>query len=495
MVVIGAGAAGLTAALALVGQGRPVTVVERDPSVVGGISRTMEFMGCRFDVGPQRLPAGRGDDEVGRLVALVLGGEGAELLRRRSTERMLCAGKFFAGALTWSDLLRQLGPVEAGRCLASYGQARMQAVAEPRSFEEAVSNQVGRRLFLKVFKEYTEKVWGRSTSELAAEGIGRLRLPLRAGEAGLPDAGAGGDELEADSFLYPRLGAGQLWSAVAERLRAACHPVRMGEEVVAVRHARGRVIAVALRDGGGRTVDLLGSDFISTMPIADLVAKLSPAPPGVVRAAAGALRYRDVVTVNVVLDRAEVFPDQVISIHDAGVGVARISNFKNLSPAMVADPGLTGLGMEYFCFEGDALWGMADAELLDLGRRDLVALGLCQPDDVKAGMVYRQRKRHCLGWAGRGLVEVEGAGEVQGGGQVEIGMVAEWVGRALPNLRLAGRHGIEHGWTESEGEADEGQVEAEGQAVAVRSGLRAARALTLRAGAEGRRQRAEQVAS
>ncbi|MDQ6711115.1 MAG: FAD-dependent oxidoreductase [Candidatus Dormibacteraeota bacterium] len=479
VVVIGAGAAGLTAAHELVEQGRPVTVVEKD-WVVGGISRTMEFMGCRFDVGPQRLRGG--DAEVERLVADVLP---ADLLSLRVMERMLCAGKFFAGALTWSDLVRQLGPVEAGRCLASYAQARMQAVAEPRCFEEAVTNQVGRRLFAKLFKEYTEKVWGRSTRDLGADGIGQLGLPWVADRAPVGD-----DGLLADSFLYPRLGTGQVWLAVADRLEAAGHPVRLGEEVVAVRHARGRVIAVALRDGAGRTVDLVGSDFISTMPVAALMAKLSPAPPRVVRAAADALRYRDVVTVNVVLDRAEVFSDQVISIHDAGVGVARISNFKNLSPGMVADPGLTGLGMEYFCFEGDALWAMADAELLDRGRRDLIALGLCRPDDVKAGMVYRQRRIHSLGWAaGDDLVELGVEARSQA-----VGAVAEWANGALPNLWLAGRHGIECGGAEDHGDPEE-LGEAEGQGQAVRSGLRAARGVALRASVAGRRAPAELVAS
>ncbi len=479
VVVIGAGAAGLTAARELVAQGRPVTVVEKDPSAVGGSSRTMEFMGCRFDVGPQRL-RGR-DAEVRRLMAELPGGD---VLSLRAMERMLCAGKLFAGALTWSDLARQLGPVEAGRCLVSYAQARMQAVAEPRSFEEAVTNQVGSRLFAKLFKEYTEKVWGRSTSSLGAEGVGQLRLPLVA--AGAP---AGDDGLSADAFLYPRLGIGQLWSTVAERLKAAGHPVRLGEEVVAVRHSRGRVIAVALRDGAGRTVDLVGSDFISTMPVAELMAKLSPAPPRVVRVAANALRYRDVVTVNVVLDRAEVFSDQMISIHDAGVGVARISNFKNLSPGMVADPGLTGLGMEYFCFEGDALWAMTDAELLDRGRRDLLALGLCQPDDVKAGMVYRQRRIHSLGWdEGDDVVEV--GIEARGPGTA----VAEWVSRALPNLWLAGRHGLEYGRAEDQGDAED-VGEADGLGQAVRSGMRAARRIALGAAVEGRRARAELVAS
>src|SRR5207248_5440386 len=135
-------------------------------------------------------------------------------------------------------------------------------------------------------------------------------------------------------------------------------------DVVAVRHAGGRVLSVVVRDGRGATLDVLGSEFISTMPIRELIAKLQPAAPSNVRKAADALAYRDFITVNLVLDRADVFPDQWIYVHDPGVKVGRIANFKNFSSTMVADGGLTGLGMEYFCFETDGMWGWPDAELL-----------------------------------------------------------------------------------------------------------------------------------
>ena len=147
------------------------------------------------------------------------------------------------------------------------------------------------------------------------------------------------------------------------------------------------------------------------------------------RTAAAALSYRDFITVNLVLDRADVFPDQWIYVHDPGVKVGRIANFKNFSPSMVADGGLSGLGMEYFCFEHDGMWSSSDRELLDLGRRELVALGICRPEDVKAGMVYRQPKAYPVYDAAyQGHLEV----------------VREWLKRALPNLWLVGRNGMHH---------------------------------------------------
>jgi protoporphyrinogen oxidase len=432
VVVMGAGPAGLSAAYELTRHRTPVTVVEKDPRQVGGIARTLEFMGCRFDVGPHRFFSKSAEIEA--LWTEVLGAEMRSVAR---LTRIMYRGKFFDYPIKASNALLNLGPFEAARCLASYAQARLHPVVEPKSFEDWVSNQFGHRLFEIFFKTYTEKVWGIPTTELSADWAGQrirgLNLVEVIRNAILPAALRGGEraivKTLVDAFRYPRTGAGQMWEAVASRLAAAGHPVRLGEEVVAVRHANGRVISVLVKDRTGATLDVLGSEFISTMPIRELIAKLQPAAPSMVRAAADALGYRDFITVNVVVDRAQVFPDQWIYVHDPGVKVGRIGNFKNFSSAMVDDSGLTGLGMEYFCFEKDGMWSWPDADLLDLGRRELVALGIVRPEEVKAGMVYRQPKAYPV-YDGAYL------------GHLEV--IREWLRRALPNLWLVGRNGMHH---------------------------------------------------
>ena len=431
VVVMGAGPAGLSAAHELIRHGTPVTVVEKDRQV-GGIARTHAFMGCRFDVGPHRFFSK--NPEIEALWTEVLGDEFRPVSR---LTRILYRGRFFDYPIRASNAFLNLGPIETARCLVSYAQSRLQPVAEPKSFEDWVSNQFGHRLFEIFFKTYTEKVWGISTSELSADWAGQrirgLNLVEVIRNALLPAALRGGErtivKTLVDAFRYPRLGAGQMWEAVATRLARAGYPVRLGEEVVAVRHAGGRVLSAAVQDRRGGTVDMMGSEFISTMPIRELIAKLQPAAPSIVRAAADALGYRDFITVNVIVDRAEVFPDQWIYVHDPGVKVGRIANFKNFSSAMVDDSGLSGLGMEYFCFETDGMWTWSDAELLDLGRRELVALGICRADEVKAGTVYRQPKAYPV-YDGTYLQHLE--------------VIREWLSRALPNLWLVGRNGMHH---------------------------------------------------
>jgi protoporphyrinogen oxidase len=433
VVVMGAGPAGLSAAYELTRHGTPVTVLEKDAHQVGGIARTLEFMGCRFDVGPHRFFSKSAEIEA--LWTEVLG---AEIRAVSRLTRILYRGKFFDYPIRASNAFLNLGPLETARCLTSYAQARLHPVANPQSFEDWVSNQFGRRLFEIFFKTYTEKVWGISTSELSADWAGQrirgLNLVEVIRNAVLPASWRGSGERTivktlVDAFRYPRLGAGQMWESVAARLAAGGHPVRLGEEVVAVRHAGGRVLSALVRDGVGSTLDVLGTEFISTVPIRELIAKLQPAAPSIVRAAADALGYRDFITVNVVVDRAEVFPDQWIYVHDPGVKVGRIANFKNFSSAMVDDSGLTGLGMEYFCFEQDGMWSWSDAELLDLGRRELAALGICRADEVKAGMVYRQPKAYPV---------------YDGAYLGHLAVVREWLARALPNLWLVGRNGMHH---------------------------------------------------
>lgn len=433
--VLGAGATGLAAAAELSRQGMAVTVVEADRVSIGGRSRTLEFMGCRFDIGPQPLVSA--DPEV---TAFFTGQAGAHLTETVGRARILNRGRYLEAPTGSWDAMLSLGPVEAVRCLLSLGRARLDPIAVPVTLEDLARNQLGSRAFFSFYAAYFEKVWGLAAAELYAEHLGAWLEPLLAAPAW---------------FRYPRLGIGQLWRSVAARLESSGHRVRMGHTLAALRHARGRVIGASLRDSSGRLIDLVGSDFLSTIPVGELIARLSPAAPSVVQDAARSLIYRDLVTVNVVLDRGETFPDQWIDVFDSKVGVARISNFKNFSGAMVADPGLTGLGMEYFCSPGDELCSASDAELLDLGRRELVELGICQSDDVKAGMVIRQRE----------ALPVPDASTAE-----SLAVISGWLESALPNLRVAG---IDGWWSRPQQDAS------------ISEGLLSARVIARHAAADG----------
>ncbi len=430
VVIMGAGPAGLTAAYELLKRDVPVTVVEKDAEQVGGLARTVEHNGYRFDIGGHRFFSK--NDEVEALWTEILG---PEMLNRGRLSRIYYRGRFFAYPIQAVNALWNLGPLEAVLCLASYVYARLRPIKNPKTLEQWVRNQFGWRLFNIFFKTYTEKVWGISTKELsadwAAQRIKSLDLWVVIRSAVLPRRRPRkrGEIVTTliDRFRYPRLGPGQVWERVAEISASKGHPVVLGQSVTSVSHSDGAVTEVVTTDADGRAHTHAGTDFISSIPIRELVAKLDPPAPEKVRGAANRLGYRDFISIAVMIDRPDVFPDNWIYIHDPGVRVGRIQNFKNWSPDMVPDQGKTCLGLEYFCFEGDGLWTMPDHDLIELAKSELGQLGICSPADVFDGVVVRQQKAYPV---------------YDDNYQSNVAVVRDYVAQALPNLHLAGRNGM-----------------------------------------------------
>ncbi len=430
VVIMGAGPAGLTAAYELMKQEVPITIIEKDPGYVGGLARTVEHKGYRFDIGGHRFFSK--NQEVEDLWTEILG---PEMLARGRLSRIYYRGKFFDYPLKAANALWNLGLIETIRCLASYARARAFPVANPRSFEDWVRNQFGWRLFSIFFKTYTEKVWGISTTELsadwAAQRIKSLDMWLVLKSALLPHRKPSqrGDVVTTliDSFRYPRLGPGQMWERVAEISREKGQPVIFGHSVDSIKHDRGRVRAVVTRTVSGETMEHAGTDFVSSIPIRQLIAHLDPPAPEAVQKAANSLSYRDFISVALMIDRADVFPDNWIYIHDPSVRVGRIQNFKNWSPAMVPDQAKTCLGLEYFCFEGDGLWTSGDSTLIKLATDELAQLGVCTPDQVFDGVVVRQQKAYPV---------------YDDAYQTHVDVIREYLITQLSNLHLVGRNGM-----------------------------------------------------
>jgi len=429
-VVMGAGPAGMTAAYELSKHGIAATVLEKDPEYVGGIARTAQHNGYRFDIGGHRFFSK--NQEVESLWTEILGDE---MLTCARLSRIYYKGKYFAYPLKATNALLSLGPVETVRCMSSYAWARITPVKNPRNLEDWVRNQFGDRLFRIFFKTYTEKVWGISTSELsadwAAQRIKGLDMTQVIKNALLPKRKPKerGEVIKTliDQFRYPRFGPGQLWEKVRDLLAERGHPVQMGQAVERVRHERGKVVALEVRDASGTVRQLKGSDFVSSLPVRELVLKLDPAPPEAVLEAARSLSYRDFFSVVLMIRRREVFPDNWIYIHEPGVLVGRMQNFKNWSRWMVPDEETTCLGLEYFCFENDQLWSSTDDELIALGTRELVHLGMCERNEVFDGAVVRQQKAYPV----YDDVYLE-----------HLATIREWLDANVTNLYLCGRNGM-----------------------------------------------------
>jgi len=396
--ILGGGPAGLTAAYLLSAAGQRVTVLEADPSLVGGISRTVEYKGFRFDIGGHRFFSK--NQAVEDLWTELLGGD---MLVRPRSSRILYGGKFYSYPLNAGEALKNLGVVEATRCVASYLKARAFPIPNPKSFQDWVTNHFGERLFGIFFKTYTEKVWGMNCQEIsadwAAQRIKGLSLSKAILNAILPKRQPKNRSRQIKSligsFRYPRLGPGMMWDAAARRTQEQGGTVRMGCRATGLEKLpadAGWRVAFTTADGTGEQVE--ATHVISSMPLGQLLLGVVPKVPAEAIAAAKSLKYRDFLTVALIVRPSVVLEDNWIYIHEPGVKVGRVQNFRSWSPELVPDPSLACYGLEYFCFEGDGLWTSTDEELIALATRELAAIGLAKATDVIDGHVVRQPKAY-----------------------------------------------------------------------------------------------------
>jgi protoporphyrinogen oxidase len=391
VVVCGAGPAGLTAAYILAKQGYAVTVLEAD-DMVGGISRTAQYKQFRFDIGGHRFFTKI--EPVQALWEEILGDEFLDVPR---LSRIHYDGRYFDYPLKPMNALQGLGVVNAVRIVLSYVNAHFRPYPVEDTFEQWVTNRFGRRLYEIFFKTYTEKVWGIPCTEIRAEWAAQRIQGLslaRAITSAVPLNNRSPQiKTLINSFRYPRLGPGQMWEMCRDRIREMGGAVHMEHRVTELHVENGRVRGVTARTAeGDRRFE--ADHVISTLPLRNLVQALRPEPTAAVLDAAAGLRYRDFLTVALVLDRDDLFPDNWVYIHTPGVKVGRIQNFNNWSAAMVPLPGKTCLGLEYFCFEGDGMWNMADADLIELATRELESLDLAPGARVEDGAVVRMPKAY-----------------------------------------------------------------------------------------------------
>jgi len=389
VVVIGGGPAGLTAGYELTKfDVRPV-VLEKG-HLVGGLARTESYKGFHFDMGGHRFFTKV--EEVKKMWQEVLGDE---FLRRPRMSRIYYNGRFFFYPLKPLNALLGLGFLQSVIIVLSYIRWQLFPYRTEDTFEQWVTNRFGRRLFLTFFKTYTEKVWGIPCSELKAEWAAqRIKdLSLKTALLSMFIKPKTTIKTLIEEFDYPRLGPGMMWNAVKSEIERRQGVVRMNSDVVRVVRTGKRIEGVVVRHNGSEEL-IRGTDFISSMPVTEFIKALDPPAPPAVLSAAGRLSYRDFLTVVLIVNKPHIFDDNWIYIHDPGVHVGRIQNFKNWSPDMVPDSDKTSLGLEYFCTEGDAVWTMADADLVEMGRREIDRIGLARSEDVVDGCVVRVEKAY-----------------------------------------------------------------------------------------------------
>jgi protoporphyrinogen oxidase len=432
VVIIGAGPAGLTAAYQLSKQGVASTILEGD-TVVGGISRTVERDGGRFDIGGHRFFTKV--QPVDDLWWEILGPE--DFLRRPRMSHIYYQGKLYDYPIKAFNALRNLGIVEAFRCMCSYLWARVRPPKNTDMLEGYVVSLYGWRLYNHFFKTYNEKVWGVPASEISAD-FGAQRIkgmsivaavwePLRAKFAGRRDKSKQVTSL-IEEFNYPKYGPGQMWETAAAKVTAAGSTLLFNQKVVRVLHRDGAAYAVVACDKEtGEETTYECTHVISSMPMSRLLQAMEPTIGEEVSEAAGDLGYRDFMTVALVVPMEYSFPDTWIYIHDPEVKVGRVQNFGSWSPYMVKE-GRTCLGLEFFVNEGDQMWTKSDEDLIAQAKREMQQVGLIKDvAKVEAGYVVRVPKAYPV---------------YDDQYQDNVKVLRSWLEQNAPNVFPTGRNGM-----------------------------------------------------
>jgi protoporphyrinogen oxidase len=441
-VIIGAGPAGLTAALEFLRRSDIRPIVLEATNRIGGISCTIQYKGNRMDIGGHRFFS-----KVDRVmdwwtslmpIAAAENGDGSHAIHYRNQQSTVSASQsaehadlvmlirprksriyflrsFFDYPLALNaKTLGQLGPVRMVKIGLSYLYARLFPRKQENTLEDFLINRFGKELYLTFFKSYTEKVWGVPCDHIsAAWGAQRIKgLSLRTAIAHFlkqtfskrssQDIAQKKTETSLiEKFLYPKYGPGQLWEYVAELVMNLGGEVRLGSRVDRLHVDGGRIASVETVHANGQRETIEADYIFSTMPVRELIRSLDAPVPDAIREVAEGLVYRDFITVGLLVDRLSVtepdgspLKDTWIYVQEPDVLVGRLQIFNNWSPYMVADPSKIWIGLEYFCYESDELWKMADDAIAEFAIAEVEKIGILKSKDVLDAHVVRVPKTY-----------------------------------------------------------------------------------------------------
>jgi len=422
-IIVGAGPAGLSAGYRLSKNRNIVEIFEGD-SQVGGISKTVEYKGYYFDLGGHRFFTKM--EDVNDLWNEILG---QDFRKTPRLSRIYYRNKYFNYPITPANALFGVGMLQTFLIISSYVWIKIFPYKNEDTFEEWVSNRFGKKLYSIFFRTYTEKVWGIPCStilaEWSAQRIKGLSLVSTIKNAFFKKNRSKIKTL-IDQFDYPTYGPGMMYTAMKDKIEAMGNKVHVNARVTAVNVEGDAVKSIEVSRQSGEKSVVHGDNFISSMPLTELVKIMNPCSNKEVLEAVNKLSYRSIITVDIIVNQKHLFPDNWIYIHSPEVKLGRIQNFKNWSKDMVPDQEKTSLGLEYFCTENDELWNMSDQELFKLASREVEKIRICRSTDIID---------YCI-------VKVPKAYPVYDLNYKEHMDLIEKHVRKIKNLQLVGRYGL-----------------------------------------------------
>jgi len=400
--IIGAGPAGLAAAIKLARSNKNFLVVEKD-SKVGGLSKTFNFDGFRTDIGPHRFFSK--NDQLYSFAENLLKEQWLEVSRQT---RQFINGKFYDYPVRAAQALANIGWWKAGRMMTDYLIAQLQFTIfrkEIRNFENYIVANFGRSLGEFNMINYTEKIWGVPASTIHSDwarqrirGLNVSRLIKNAISGALKNFRTENVRTLVDTFHYPEYGTGLIYDTITQELKERGQQVITNTQPIKIKHENNRITEVVFHGHrvSSRTPDVLISsihpqNLIESIPINSFLHLLDPLPPSEVLAAAQKMKYRDQVYLFVTFDKERITRDQWIYFPERNIPFGRISEMKNFSQKM-CPPGKTSLLIEFFCSKNDGIWNKPKEELLELTMKYLGHWGFCSMNEVISSHLIKKEK-------------------------------------------------------------------------------------------------------
>lgn len=443
-IIIGAGPAGLTAAYELLHRTDIIPIILEKSGDTGGLSKTVNYKGNRMDIGGHRFFSKSDrvmewwlnilnlDEKAGAELSLQYQNKNKKystskyqvsqdkneekiMLVRERVSRIYYLKKLFNYPVTLSwDTISKLGLIKMWQIFHSYLYTKIFPRKEARSLEDFFINRFGKNLYLTFFKDYTEKVWGvpcdKIPAEWGAQRIKELSITKALGHAiknalpfkkkqNLSQKNTSTSLIQ--NFLYPKYGPGQLWEEVARIIQEKGGTIHYNIDVTKIHAAGNKIVSIEATDSKtNKAVLFNGHFFLSTMPVKELITGLGNNVPLSVLEVAMGLRYRDFITVGLLVKKLKIenknglIKDNWIYIQEKEVKIGRLQIFNNWSPYMVKDPDTVWLGLEYFCNKEDDFWQMGDEQLAQTAIDELVKIELIKKEDTLDYTVIRMEKTY-----------------------------------------------------------------------------------------------------
>lgn len=441
-IIIGAGPAGLTLAYELLENTDIIPIIFEMTPDIGGISKTVEYKGNRIDIGGHRffskserimkwwlniLPlqgAPSIDDKIlNRKIPLANNELDPEkndrlMLFRSRLSRIFFLNKFFDYPISLnSNTISNLGFFRLFKIAFSYFKSCVYKQHE-KSLEDFYINRFGEELYSTFFKDYTEKVWGVPCNQIEpkwgaqrVKGLSISKAILHALKHAFiknSDLSQKNEETSLiEQFIYPKLGPGYMWETVAEIIKSKGGIINLNQKVIGINASNNEISEISVQNEQTDKIENYSADYyISSMPVKDLIKAMGDNAPVEVNEIAQGLKYRDFMTVGLLLDKLKIkniskiktvnnlVPDNWIYIQEKNVKLGRLQIFNNWSPYLVKNSDNVWLGLEYFCNEGDNLWKMEDDDFCKFAIEELAKIEIIDKNDVLDNVVIRMPKAY-----------------------------------------------------------------------------------------------------